>query len=220
MRSKALWFALGLVAVLVLATAASGRVTSLITGKDIQDHSISSKDLIDHTVQGHDLSATLVKFLRGPAGPAGPQGPKGDTGSQGAKGDTGATGPIGPKGAIGTVGPKGAPGPVGPQGVKGDKGDTGLQGSPGLSGYERVWMFTPFTGADEKTGTVSCPPGKTVIGGGAIIGPLDLKGVALHESYPVFLHQQWTATAYETASLPDATLWNMQVWAICATVAP
>jgi len=99
MRSRLLWLALALIAVVaVVATTASGRVTGLITGKDIKDHSITSRHLVDHTIQQHDLSVALVKSLRGAAGPAGPQGPKGETG---AKGATGATGAQGPQGAPG-----------------------------------------------------------------------------------------------------------------------
>ena len=102
MRSRLLWLALTLVAVLAVATAtASGRVTTLITGKDIAHHTIGSQHLVDHSIQAHDLSATLVKSLQGKQGPAGPQGAKGDTG---AKGATGATGAAGPQGAPGLSG--------------------------------------------------------------------------------------------------------------------
>lgn len=95
MRSKWLWAALALVAVLVITTAASATTRGLITGKQIAPHTINSKHLVDHTIQAHDLSKTLVNSLhgaRGATGPAGPQGPQGATGPQGPKGDKGATG--------------------------------------------------------------------------------------------------------------------------------
>jgi hypothetical protein len=83
MRSKRLWAALALVAVLGITTAASATTRGLITGKQIAPHSINSKKLVDHTIQKHDLSSTLVRSLRGAKGPAGPQGA---TGAQGPTG--------------------------------------------------------------------------------------------------------------------------------------
>ena len=113
MHSKLLWFALALVAVLGLSSAASGHVQSLITGDQIKPHSITSKHLVDHTIQAHDLSVTLVKSLRGQTGATGAAGPKGDagaTGAQGPKGDTGATGAQGAQGSTGAAGAMGATG--------------------------------------------------------------------------------------------------------------
>ncbi len=113
MHSKLLWLPLVLVAVLVLSSAASGHVRSLITGNEIKAHSITSKHLVDHTIQAHDLSVALVQSLRGQTGATG------DTGAQGPKGDSGATGAQGPQGATGAagaVGPQGERGPVGPPG--------------------------------------------------------------------------------------------------------
>ena len=80
MRSKLLWLPLALVAVLVLSSAASGHVRSLITGNEIKAHSITSKHLVDHTIQAHDLSVALVQSLRGQTGA------KGDSRRPGAEG--------------------------------------------------------------------------------------------------------------------------------------
>lgn len=98
MRSKWLWAALALVAVLGITTAASATTRGLITGKQIAPHTINSKHLVDHTIQKHDLSGGLIKSLHG------------------ARGATGQMGPMGPQG------PTGPQGPAGPQGVPGGNG--------------------------------------------------------------------------------------------------
>ena len=108
MRSKWLWAALALVAVLGLTTAASATTRGLITGKQIAPHTLNSKHLVNHTVQAHDLSKGLIRSLqgaRGAMGPVGPQGPKGATGatgSQGPRGPQGLQGPVGPSSAFST----------------------------------------------------------------------------------------------------------------------
>ena len=117
LRNKLLWFALALVAVLGLSSAAGGYVRGQITGDQIKAHSITSKHLVDHTIQAHDLSLALLKSLRGQTGPTGA---KGDSGAQGPKGDTGATGAAGPQGATGATGATGPQGPVGPAGPSGN----------------------------------------------------------------------------------------------------
>lgn len=117
MGRKLAWLAVVLGAAgLALALTASGSTRGLIGGKDLKPHSITSRHLVDHTIQAHDLSAGLIRSLRGQAGPAGPSGPRGDTGPtgptgvQGPKGETGATGPAGEQGAKGDPGPPGEPG--------------------------------------------------------------------------------------------------------------
>ena len=102
MRSKFLWAALALVAVLAITTAASATTRGLITGKQIAPHTINSKHLVNHTIQKHDLSNKLIASLRGAKGARGP------TGLQGPAGPTGATGPQGPRGLQGPVGPSDA----------------------------------------------------------------------------------------------------------------
>ena len=80
MRSRFLWAALALVAVLAITTAASATTRGLITGKQIAPHAINSKHLVNHTIQKHDLSNTLIRSLRGRRGPTGPTGPAGADG--------------------------------------------------------------------------------------------------------------------------------------------
>jgi hypothetical protein len=110
MHHKLIWALAALVAVLGITTVSSGSVRTLITGKQIAPHSITSLHMVDHTLQAHDLAPALIRSLRGHAGAAGAQGPKGDAGAQGPRGDAGATGPQGPKGDAGATGPQGPAG--------------------------------------------------------------------------------------------------------------
>ena len=100
MRSKWMWAALALVAVLGITTAASATTRGLITGKMIAPHAVNSKHLVNHTIQSHDLSQKLIRSLHGAQGATGPAGPRGPAGPQGA---TGAQGPVGPSNAYETV---------------------------------------------------------------------------------------------------------------------
>lgn len=162
MRSRILWLALALVAVLGLSATASGTVQSLITGKNIAVHSINSRHLVNHTIQAHDLSPALIKSLRGHTGATGPQGLQGNSG---AKGDTGAKGE---------------------KGDRGDRGDKGEPGPPGVSNlqadgpYPSLTQLSEFTGgranstlawvgdhgATLQQSWVMCGTGKVALGGG------------------------------------------------------
>jgi len=71
---------------------------------------------------------------------------------------------IGTGGPPGPTGPPGGPGPVGPVG---ETGPPGPQGDPGLLGYEVVSRPFSLASTGQSTMMVPCPPGKTVLGGGA-----------------------------------------------------
>ena len=165
MRHKLVWVGFALVAVLALTATASGTVRTLITGSQIAPHSITSRHLANHTIQAHDLSAALVKSLRGhvgaqgtagPSGPAGPAGAAGPKGDQGLKGDTGAKGDTGPQGppgvsALETDAPY--PGRPDPQNnLSGDQGDQSTA----------AWSHDGTL----QTSWVMCAPGKVALGGG------------------------------------------------------
>lgn len=167
MRSKLLWIAFALAVVLSLTATASGKLPTLITGKQIAPHSLTSRHLVDHTIQAHDLSGSLIASLKTP-GAAGPQG---------------AVGPQGPKGDS-VVGPRGATGAKGDKGDTGDKGATGAQGPPGLSNVEADGPYPSLTqlgdypnagenstaawasGDSLQQSWVMCAPGKVAVGGG------------------------------------------------------
>jgi hypothetical protein len=129
MRSKFLWAALALVAVLGITTAASATTRGLITGKQIAPHSINSKHLVNHTIQKHDLSPGLIKSLHG------------------ARGATGRTGPMGPQGPIGPQGP------VGPQGPAWSRDSTVRHISGAMDLGKTV--STPIMSAEGQLGTLT-----------------------------------------------------------------
>jgi hypothetical protein len=62
----------------------------------------------------------------------------------------------------------GAVGPAGPAGPKGDAGAKGDPGAAGVGGYQRVQQQVNAPGGEngERTYTVPCPGGKSVLGGG------------------------------------------------------
>lgn len=111
--------------------------------------------------------------------------------------------------SIGAVGPAG---PVGPKGDQGPKGDTG---APGISGLQAV-SGTSASNSNDKNFSVSCPPGKVLLGGGARTGPY--AGIALTGSYPTGSPPS-AIYAGATEVTPTANDWYIDITVICATVA-
>jgi hypothetical protein len=97
------------------------------------------------------LEKPLQWNAQGPTGPQGPQGPAGTAGP------AGPAGPVGPQGANGALGPQGQQGPQGPA------------GSSGITGYEQVFRSVAIPSGAFRTGTLECPAGKRVLGGGAVL---------------------------------------------------
>lgn len=110
---------------------------------------------------------------------------------------------------------------AGPTGPQGPQGISGAPGAPsGVSGYEIVTAeFGPLL-SREFEGTVSCPAGKRVLGGGATAA----------SSVPP---AKWPPTLSSSTMLPDGTGWSakglwtstdipwlLHVSAICANVTP
>jgi hypothetical protein len=127
-----------------------------------------------------DTGATGAAGSLGPVGPVGADGLDGATGPAGPPGQmgpAGPAGPVGPEGAAGDVGPEGPQGPEGPKGATGANGPAGPAGPPGpagpagtVSGYEQVSKVFVFTGPTHQdlgvSGSVICPTGTAVTGGG------------------------------------------------------
>jgi hypothetical protein len=159
MKYKLTWILVALVAMLGITAAANGTVSGLITGGDIQAHSITSRHMVDHTIQAHDLSATLLASLQG------------KTGAQGVKGEPGATGPQGPKGATGAQGPKGERGEPGRSGVTEIQTDGPYPGATQLSDFpggraNSTAQWVGDSGATLQQSWVRCGSGKVALGGG------------------------------------------------------
>ncbi len=98
----ALFFALG-------GTAVAG-AKLLITGANVQNHSLTGVDIKNGSLGFKTLSPVARRKLKGTSGPAGARGAQGPQGAQGATGPQGAAGPQGTPGVQGAQGPQGAPG--------------------------------------------------------------------------------------------------------------
>jgi hypothetical protein len=114
---------IAVVALFVALGGGAALASGLVSGSQIENHSIAAKK----------LTKSAIRSLRGRRGP------------QGAQGAPGATGATGPQGTMGASGVTGSPGPAGPQGPA---GPTGPQGPAGLSNIVS-WNTTIATaGAD------------------------------------------------------------------------
>jgi hypothetical protein len=129
------------------------------------------------------------------------------------------------RGPRGFPGPQGPQGPQGIQGPEGAQGTQGIQGVPGLSGVELVEADSATTGSENtKTAEITCPNGKSAVGGGAGIvsqtgvnDPLAIR-TAEPEGNLGSPPTSYFAVGYETTA--TASTWTLQVWAICANTTP
>jgi hypothetical protein len=110
--------------------------------------------------------------------------------------------PAGPRG------PAGAPGPKGDAGAPGASGDQGDPGASGVSGWQRVYATDVVNGNSSIDGTISCPPGKRVLGGGAYA-----TGLTLVSSFPA-ADDTWYVEVRNTNPVAFA----FSAFAICGVV--
>lgn len=229
MHGKWVWALVALVAVLGVTAAASGSVQNLITGKQIKAHSITSVHMANHTLQAHDLSAGLIRSLKGQAGATGAQGPKGDAG------------PTGPQGAKGETGPAGATGPQGPAGlseVEADGPYPSLTQLANGANSKDAWKSDP-DGSTLQSAWVRCASGKVALGGGFGWNDLQSNELVIVTSTPFYVDPATGKTGLEGAAkifdtvdgsiVPNAWLvqgYNMsdhdlvvRPWVVCAKVA-
>jgi hypothetical protein len=151
----------------------------------------------------HETAVTWnVEGQTGTTGPTGPTGPQGPTGA------TGPTGPQGPQGAQGPTGPQGATGPTGPQGVP---------GADGVSGYEIASASADIGPGVSAAGTVFCPAGKHVTGGGWTTDQFFPMGVFVNQSGPNTDGTGWTGAIQNTNSSGGTV--HVTLSAVCADVA-
>jgi hypothetical protein len=111
--SQALIITAALLAMASIGLGSAFAARSLITSKDIRNHSIRNADLATNSVNGRTIQPKAVSMSKLTPGIARLLR---TAGSGGQKGDTGATGPAGPKGDTGAAGPAGAKGDTGPPG--------------------------------------------------------------------------------------------------------
>lgn len=111
--------------------------------------------------------------------------------------------------------PKGAQGPAGTPGPAGPAGPAGPQGPAGATGLQRVYVTGASNSTATKTADAACPSGKTAIGGGATIVPVNTAGVAITESY-LSSNTTWTSAAREINA--TGATWSINAVVICATI--
>jgi hypothetical protein len=105
-------------------------------------------------------------------------------------------------------------GPQGPQGIQGEKGDTG---APGISGYEVVQVATATNSNSFKSNSLSCPGGKSIIGGGSNVSG-SIAGIAILQDGPDSGVITWESSAQEIVA--QAGGWSLTTTIYCANVAP
>lgn len=108
--------------------------------------------------------------------------------------------------------------PAGPTGARGPQGPAGPAGPAGIAALERRDIVTPTNSSGIKTTSAVCPTGKRVIGGGARVQGAGLADVVISEAFPDSDGTKFNGVARE--SDPTAAAWSLQVYAMCATVAP
>ncbi len=111
-------------------------------------------------------------------------------------------------------------GAVGPKGDKGDRGEPGPAGSSGISGYEIVVGSTALNTNPYKQLSVSCPSGKSVLGGGAGIfwtGAVPLpQAPRLISSFMYPTNNSWYGEGQSPSTYTGS--WRLEVQVICAAV--
>jgi hypothetical protein len=105
----------------------------------------------------------------------------------------------------------GAVGPAGPAGATGPAGAAGPAGASGVSGYQQVskQINVSENGADE---TVSCPGGKSVLGGGYNLGG-NSSDLSVYDSRPTSSTDWRIRIRNATAQSKSVT-----IYAVCATM--
>ena len=83
---KALGKALAFVALLALVGAGTATAASMITGKQIENGTVTGADIEKETLSGKHLTDAAKDKLKGATGPAGPAGPAGPQGAAGTDG--------------------------------------------------------------------------------------------------------------------------------------
>jgi len=113
--------------------------------------------------------------------------------------------------------PAGPTGPQGPAGVPGPRGAQGPAGPPGISGMQRFDVLSSSDSTSPKTAIATCPSGKRPVGGGARVIGSGAGVVSIIENFPDSDAVHWNAKASEVVA--TAQSWQLQVYALCATVA-
>ena len=105
-----------------------------------------------------------------------------------------------------------------PAGPQGPAGPAGPSGPSGISGWQVVEVDSVSDATATKQLTASCPSGKRVLGGGLQILGAGKKFVASNGGYPSANGTAFTGEGQNTL-VGEPVIWQLKVYAICATVA-
>ena len=106
-----------------------------------------------------------------------------------------------------------APGQIPP----GPQGPAGPTGPAGISGMQRYDVLSASSSTSPKDAIATCPSGKRPVGGGARVIGDGASRVSITENFPDSDTVHWNAKAYEIVA--TALNWQLQVYALCSTVA-
>ena len=175
---------------LFAALGGSAYAAVTVTGKQIQDGTITGKDVKNRSLGTGKLSASALGSLAGERGPAGPQGPAG------AKGEPGKPGATGPAGATGEQGP---------------------QGAAGVTNIEYRVSSGKSVPKDGTVGDqVNCTSGKAVLGGGAAQFPSGAPA-RIVSSAPGGANGNSTGWSVQVHN-EGGSAFTAFAWAVCANV--
>lgn len=179
---------------LFVALGGSSYAAIVITGQNVKDNSLTGKDIKNRSLLNEDFKIGALR--PGPPGATGLQGAPGATGPQGPPGLTGSQGGLGPRGDTGAPGTPGAP------------------GAPGVSGHQIVFSsYIPHPNNTQRSGSVSCPGFKKVLGGG-VAGTSTSLGQTVSESSPSVLGGTWFGAMNNNSGADSSFV----VYAVCAVV--
>ena len=152
---------------------------------------------------------TLDEWMDSLKGDEGVRGPVGPAGSEGTPGkDSTVEGPRGPQGDVGPVGPAGASGSIAGYEIVAPTGDNeacNTKGHNNQTGQIESWNKCRISSSNNGTfyaTTITCPAGKTAIGGGVKRTPSDVghtqSNMHLNGSSPALINENNTsASAWE-----------------------
>jgi hypothetical protein len=168
----------------LVTSAASATAASLITGKDVQNGSLTGADIKQDSVQLNRLSKSTQTLIKRASTLPGSTAPS----SQGERGQNGNQGPQGPGGQNGQNGQNGA------RGDKGDRGD-GLQfvTAPGNG-----WIVTNPSVKFTNDGATFGPYGNSGAG-----GSVKYTGLPAGTTLADFADITYTASYKHTGASPD-----------------
>jgi hypothetical protein len=197
----------GFAALFLVLTGSALAVQDKIGSKDLAKNAVTTKKIKDNAVTTkkiRDGAVSAEKLAEGVA-ISGPQGPQGERGLQGEQG------------------------PQGPQGPQGEQGPRGIQGQPGADGVSGYEFVSPASSTASVTPNstalrqVSCPAGKTAVGGGVDFSGTDATVVEnfqlLHSARDPSDARIWRASIRNTDNTTAHNL-TVALSVICVTALP